>query len=104
MLNLKAKCKAGSEEAGRVSEVQKQGEVRRCEAFLPSVLRPGGKGWGGGLRREVKSLSSHLLTSHGNEWKNSRGLHTSTSNSLPWAQFSCLQTQAGRHIEPVDAL
>lgn len=44
---MKAQWKARREEAVRVSEVQKQGEVRRCEAFLPSVLRPGGKdGWG----------------------------------------------------------
>lgn len=69
MLNLKETCEAGSEEARRVSEVQKQGDVRQCEAFLPSVLRPGGKeGWGWGeLGRVVKSLSSHLLTSHSNE-------------------------------------
>lgn len=96
-LNLKAKCKAGSEEAGRESQVQNQGEVKRGEAFLPSGRSADGRkrGGSGGLWRVVKSLSSHLLTSHGSEWKNSCGLHTSTSKRPPWAQFSCLHTQAG---------
>lgn len=64
VLNLKAKRKAGSEEAGRVSEVQKQGEVRRCEAFLPSVLHPGGKeGRGGGSGGCGEELKAYRLTS-----------------------------------------
>lgn len=55
-LNLKAKCKAGSKEAGRERQVQKQGEVRRCEASLPSAVRPDGRkrgrgeGWGAACR------------------------------------------------------
>lgn len=64
-------------------------------------MAKGGRGEG---MRVVKSLSSHLMTFHSSEWKNSWGLHTPTLNRVPWAWILHTETQAGNCGEPADAL
>lgn len=64
-------------------------------------MAKGGRGEG---MRVVKSLSSHLMTFHSSEWKNSWGLHTPTLNRVPWAWILHTETQAGNCGEPAVAL